>query len=80
MNIQTKYEVNDIVYTIDTSTLKMKKIEIESVSIHVNNNGDSSVCYYGNDNSYTSYDEKKCFPSEKELLAHITSKTIDKVA
>jgi hypothetical protein len=76
MNIQTRFNVGDKVFTLDKETFKMKKFVVGSVSIWADD--DTKVTYYPKKDDIASYneryDEKVCFASENELLGHITTK------
>jgi hypothetical protein len=75
MNIITKYNEGDAVYTIDTNSLKVKGFVVKRITTYTTK-GETSVTLYDSE-SYTGngYPENKCFASEKELLEFIT--TID---
>lgn len=71
----TKYNEGDRVYTIDTNSLKVKEFEVGKITTWTTS-GKTSVCLHPKGASYADpcYDESKCFASEKELLAFITTK------
>ncbi len=75
MNIKTKYNEGDKVYTIDTNCFKVKEFVVGKITTWTAG-GKTSVSLYPKDASYAdpSYDEDKCFTSEKELLNFITTK------
>ncbi len=76
MNIQTRFNVGDKVFTIDKETLKMKEFTVGSVHIWVNDG--ARVSYYALKDEVVSYgesyDESVCFASENELLSYITTR------
>ena len=80
MNIQTKFNIGDKVCTIDKKTLKVKNFEIGSLSVYVAKNGKPSINYRASDDGYSgdSYEEEFCFSNERELLAYITTKDVNK--
>lgn len=67
MEIKSKYNVGDTLYTIED--MKVLKFEVYAVSSfwskHVN-----GVSYHRSD-SFSSYAEEKCFKSETELINHL---------
>lgn len=67
MEIKSKYNVGDTLYTIED--MKVLKFEVYAVSSfwskHVN-----GVSYHRKD-SFSSYAEEKCFKSESELINHL---------
>ena len=77
MNITTKYNVGDKVFTLDTKTLKVKQIEIDRIITLSKEGGETSVSLYDKEDDYcnNSYDESKCFPTEAELITFITTKS-----
>lgn len=79
MNIKTKFNEGDMVFTIDTKTLKAKGFEVGRIST-LTVDGDTHVMLYEKDASVYSdgYDEKKCFPSEAELITFVTTKDDNK--
>ena len=74
MTIKTKFNEGDKVFTIDTSSLKVKEFEVGRISTFTSN-GKTRVTLYDGD-SYTAngYDEDKCFATEAELMTFITTK------
>lgn len=75
MEIKTKFNINDKVFTIDTKTLKMKEIEIGSVCVFADEDG-NRVKYIAKGESLMSdsYKEDVCFGTDQELLNHIRNK------
>lgn len=73
MNIQTKFNNGDKVFTIDHETMKVKEFEIGTICVCAIGCGAPSVSYYEKVGS-ESYGEARCFASESELLAYITTK------
>ena len=75
MNVQTKYNVGDKVCTIDKKTLKMREFEISSVFVSTTDEGTEVKYHAKGDSAYAdNIPEEHCFPSENELLNHISSK------
>lgn len=74
MNIKTKFNIGDHVFTIDTSTLKVKDFKVKRISTY-SFEGKTSVTLYENE-SYTAsgYSEDKCFATETELMTYVTTK------
>lgn len=71
MNIETKFEVGDTIYTIDPDTLKMRQYEVGAVSAITSGKG-TAVYISPKGETYKSIDEGKCFRTRSELLTHIT--------
>ncbi len=67
MEIKSKYNVGDIIFTIDG--FKIVRFEVKSVSVLADENGVS--VYYNRNGSYHSYPEKECFDSENSLINFI---------
>ena len=75
MNVQTKYNVGDVVYTIDKATLKMREFEISTVFVSTTDVGVEVKYHARGDSAYAdNIPEEHCFLSENELLNHISSK------
>ena len=74
MTINTKFNEGDMVFTIDTSSLKVKSFEVGRIFTSTNE-GKTSETIYPKGCTYTDigYDERKCFTTETELLQHIKS-------
>lgn len=74
MTIKTKFNEGDKVFTIDTNALKVKELEVKRITTYTVD-GKTSITLYEGD-SYTSngYNENKCFATEAELMAFITTK------
>lgn len=76
MDIKTKFNVGDKVFTLDKETFKMKRFVVGSVSIWADD--DTMVTYYPKKEESVTfnerYNENMCFASENELLSHITTK------
>lgn len=75
MDIKTRFNIGDKVFTIDKKTMKVREFEIGSASVFASKDEKLDVKYY--DNEYYSrdgYEESFCFATEKELLGFITTK------
>lgn len=70
MTIKTKYNVGDKVYTIDKNSMKVLPFKIKSI-VSVSDES-TAVRLTPEGSDYESYDEKRCFPSEDELIRYIT--------
>ena len=81
MKVETKYNVGETVFTIDTATLKVKSFNVHSIGINVSKENKVSVTLYEDNGSYSynSFDESKCFPTEAELLEYVTKKDVEPV-
>ena len=71
MKVNTKFEIGDKAVTIDPNTLKEKEFVIDNMSVYING-GQIIVSLYERDN-YTAYREDRCFATEDELIAFVTS-------
>lgn len=77
MNIKTRFSIGDTLFTIDPKTMKMHQFKVGYISIYVDAEGKADISYRADDDTlFTegSYDEDKCFATEAELLAFVTSK------
>lgn len=72
MNIETRFEVGDTIFTIDPDTLKVKRYEVESVTTIANCNGVTSYVIPKGKSAYRSIDERKCFRTREELIGYIS--------
>lgn len=72
MNVTTKFNVGDTVYTIDPETLKIKEFEIGSISTSTDAEKTNVYLYPKGSSSYNSIYESKCFASREELIDHVT--------
>ena len=71
MEVKTKFNIGDIVYTIEPKKMKIKEVKIASVTVFCYTS-ETVVKIY--DEVGDGYYEEKCFSSEKELLTYITEK------
>lgn len=73
MEIKTKFNIGDKVYTIDPKTIKIKGFKVARISAFTTTNGNVIVNLYPKDNSFLSdyYEENKCFSSQEELIKFI---------
>lgn len=73
--IQTKFNVGEKAITIDPKTMKVREFTIGSMGATVNKNGSTVTLYPLKDDGdvdyYTSYDEDKCFVTDKELMDYV---------
>ena len=80
MDIKTRFNVGDKVFTLDKETFKMREFTVGSVSIWVDD--DTRVSYYPKKDEVVDfnerYDENVCFASENELLGHVTTRDTKK--
>ena len=76
MNIKTKFNVGDKVFTIDPSTIKIREFEVEQVKV-LAEGGDVKVRYHAKGDSIfrEDYPEEKCFNTTEELLTFISTET-----
>lgn len=72
MNIETKFNCGDVVFTIDVRTLKRKKFRVGAINAYMEKDGKTSVYLSPEDDtSYRSYKESLCFGSEDELKKYV---------
>lgn len=73
MNIRTKFNVEDKVFTIDKKTMKIREFEIGFMCVCVGQSGNATVTYRAKGDSAfaDSYEEDKCFSTKHELLTYI---------
>lgn len=75
MKIETKFNVGDKVFTIDSSSLKVKEFEVDHICTWTNKGKKTNVTLYdGESYSANGYDENKCFSTEADLLTFVTTK------
>ena len=74
MTIKTKFDVGDKVFTIDSSTLKVKEFEVSRIATYTKNDETSVSLYPKGDFSTSGYDESKCFSTQAELITYVTTK------
>lgn len=74
MNIKTKFNEDDKVFTIDTNTLKVKSFTVKRIGTHTSKGKTNVTLYDGDSYNAVGYDESKCFPTESELVTFITTK------
>ena len=67
MEMKSKYNIGDILYSIDN--LKIVKIEVSSISIVTTK--EYTHVYYHRDGGYRCFSEKEVFGSEAELIAYL---------
>lgn len=72
MNVTTKFNVGDTVYTIDADTLKIKEFEIGSISTSTDAEKTTVYLYPKESSNYSSIREDKCFASRDTLIEHVT--------
>lgn len=74
MNFNTKFNIGDHVFTINTSTLKTKEFDVKRIFTSTSPDGATRVTLYEGD-SYLGdgYDEDKCFSNEADLITFITT-------
>ena len=72
MTIETKFNIGDKVFTIDTKTTKVKGFEVESI-IAFAGNGYTRVTYKEKGSSVleSNYEEEKCFATPEELIDYV---------
>lgn len=76
MDIKTKFNVGERVFTINMNTFKVKVFEIGCISTFVREDGSIHICYTpkgAGSYSLDNYEESKCFASKEELLSYINS-------
>lgn len=73
MEINTKFNIGDELFTIDKKTAKAVKFKVGRIFVHVPEKGTPNVEYFGEDLPLLegTYNEDVCFASMDELVAHI---------
>lgn len=74
MKIETKFNEGDSVFTIDTSTLKVKNFKVDHIGTYTSNGKTTVTLYDGSSVVGKGYEETKCFRTEAELIAYVTAK------
>ena len=70
MNIKTRYNVGDTVYTIDKNSMKVLPFKVKSIVVISDES--TAIRLTPEGQNYDSYDERKCFPTEEELIKYVT--------
>ena len=71
MNITTKFNVGDTIFTINPSTLKAIAFKVANIDVFARN-GKLDIRYATEkDYPYETYKEEMCFKTREELEAHI---------
>lgn len=65
MQINTDFNIGDMVHTIDPKTMKAKIFKLDSYSVIVNGNGTFAYLYAKGETS--GYAENRCFHTDVEL-------------
>ena len=73
MKIETKFNEGDSVFTIDTSTLKVKNFKVDHIGTYTSKGKTTVTLYDGESYNAKGYDENKCFGTEAELIAYVTT-------
>ena len=75
MDIKTKFSIGDVIYTVDTDTLKIISAPIDIISITVIRSDEKPTIMYGLETEkFKSVTEDKCFSSAEELMRHLSQK------
>jgi len=75
MDIKTKFSIGDVIYTVDTDTLKIISAPIDIISITVISSDEKPTIMYGlKTEKFKSVTEDKCFSSAEELMRHLSQK------
>lgn len=79
MTVQTKFNVGDTAYAIDEANMKLASFTVRSIYVYVHKDDTRiTICSDGETlNDIKSYDEARCFHSEKDLLNYIKSPITD---
>lgn len=76
MNIETKFNVGDKAFTIDSKTLKIKEFEVSHISTYTSSKGTGITLFMKDETMSYGYgegvDECKCFHDKESLITHIT--------
>lgn len=71
MEIKTKFNVGDKVFTIDNNSFRIKEFKVGSMMVFFNDTGNLRTTLYPTDDYMSSYDEDRCFPTKEDLLKYI---------
>lgn len=74
MKIETKFNIGDKAFTIDSKKLKVKEFTVGSFGTYTNRNKETSVTIYDEEGHFNGVEESKCFHTEAELITFITKK------
>ena len=74
-SFETKFEVGQKAWTVDTDTLKVVEFEIGKISCSVSKAGAQVFLHPMKDGSpqYTGYRESVCFETREQLKSHLES-------
>lgn len=74
MTFTSKFNIGDVVVTIDPKTMKLKQIKVGTITTF-NTENTSSVMLYDKEDGICGggYDEEKCFANKSDLLKYIDS-------
>lgn len=71
MEIKTKFNIGDKVFTIDKDSFKIKEFKVASMMVFFNSTGNLRTTLYPADDYISSYEEEKCFSTREDLLKYI---------
>lgn len=75
MTITTNYNIGDVIYTVDTDTLKIINAPVTSVSVSATQDMQPTVLYTIEiDGKYKCIEQRNCFASAEELMRHLSQK------
>jgi hypothetical protein len=75
MTITTNYNIGDVIYTVDTDTLKIINAPITRVSVGATQDMQLTVIYTIEiDGNFKCIEQSKCFASAEELMRHLSQK------
>ena len=74
MTITTNYNIGDVIYTVDTDTLKIINAPVTRISVCATQDMQPTVLYTIDDGKYKCIEQSNCFASAEELMRHLSQK------
>ena len=75
MTITTNYNIGDVIYTIDTDTLKIINAPVSRISVSARQDAKPLILYSIEiDGSNKCIEQGKCFASAEELMRHLSQR------
>lgn len=75
MTITTNYNIGDVIYTVDTDTLRIINAPVIRISVSARQDMQPIILYsIETDGSNKCIEQGKCFSSAEELMRHLSQK------
>ncbi len=75
MTITTNYNIGDVIYTIDTDTLKIINAPVSRISVGARQDMKPLVLYsIDTDGNSKCIEQSKCFSSAEDLMRHLSQR------